>query len=212
VESGIDWLRITDSDGNLETEIYDLTLAEVKNQSGDSAALYFLDTREVLTAPFEIVEGITIPVGDYANERYGAKIETGGQRRFIFTLRLEDGGFFSGDRSTINTKFEWQQSRYFTGVFEYEYNDIDLLEGDFETQLLRLHTDVAFNAEWAWITTAQYDNQSDLLSVNSRVQWIPQAGREFYIIYNGGWLEEDARGFQKIGESATVKLNYTFRF
>ena len=97
-------------------------------------------------------------------------------------------------------------------MFEFEYNDIDLPEGDFETQLLRLRTDVAFNAEWAWITTAQYDNQSDLLSVNSRVQWIPQAGRELYFIYNGGWLEEDTRGFQKIGESATVKLNYTFRF
>lgn len=212
LEGGLDWLHITDSDGNLETEIYDLTLARVQNQTGDNASLYFLDTREVLTSPFEIVEGVIIPIGDYANERYGAKIETGGQRLFIFTLGLEDGGFFSGDRSTINTKIEWQPSRHFAGVFEYEYNDIDLLEGAFETQLFRLRTDVAFNAEWAWITTAQYDNQSDLLSVNSRVQWIPQAGRELYFIYNGGWLEEDTRGFQKIGESATVKLNYTFRF
>ncbi len=212
LESGLDWLRITDSDGNLETERYELTLAELKNQTADSASLFFLDIREVLTRPFEIVDGIIIAVGDYSNERYGVNIESGGQRKFLLSVRLEDGGFFSGDRSTIKTKLEWQPSRHFTGVFEYEYNDVELLEGDFETQLLRLRTDVAFNAEWAWVTTAQYDNQSDFLSINSRLQWIPEAGREFYFIYNGGWLDEDTRGFQTVGESATIKLNHTFRF
>jgi hypothetical protein len=212
LESGIDWLRITDWDGDLETEIFDATLASVKNQSGDTAAVYFQDSREVLTAPFEIVDGIIIPVGDYSFEAFGAFLETGGQRKFKVKIFAEDGGFYSGDRFTVNTKLEWQPSRYFTGVFEYEYNDVELLEGDFETRLLRLRTDVAFNAEWAWLTTAQYDNQSDLLSINSRLQWIPEAGREFYIIYNGGWLDEDIRGFQTVGESATIKLSHTFRF
>jgi len=208
----IEWTRFTDMDGNLESERFEVTLAEMQNQSGDNAKLYAIDDREVLTRPFEIIDGVIIPVGDYSNERYGASIETGGQRKFKVTLGLEDGGFFSGDRASINTKLEWQPNRNFTGVFEYEYNDVDLLEGEFETQLLRLRTDVAFNAEWAWITTAQYDNLSDLLSVNSRLQWVPQAGRELYLIYNSGWIEEDARGFQKIGESATAKINYTFRF
>ncbi len=212
LESGIDWLRITDWDGDLETEIFDATLASVQNQSGDTAAVYFQDSREVLTTPFEIVDGIIIPVGDYSFEAFGALIETGGQRKFKAKMFVEDGGFYSGDRLTVNTVLEWQPSRHFTGVFEYEYNDVELLEGDFETRLLRLRTDVAFNAEWAWLTTAQYDNQSDLLSINSRLQWIPEAGREFYIIYNGGWLEEDVRGFQTVGESATIKLNHTFRF
>ena len=212
LESGINWLRITDWDGDLETEIFDATLASVQNQSGDTAAVYFQDSREVLTTPFEIVDGIIIPVGDYSFEAFGALIETGGQRKFKAKMFVEDGGFYSGDRLTVNTVLEWQPSRHFTGVFEYEYNDVELLEGDFETRLLRLRTDVAFNAEWAWLTTAQYDNQSDLLSINSRLQWIPEAGREFYIIYNGGWLEEDVRGFQTVGESATIKLNHTFRF
>ncbi len=212
LESGVDWLRVTDWDGDLETEIFDVTLAILENQSADSAALYFLDTREVLTTPFEIVDGVVIPVGDYSFRVYGAYLETGGQRKFKATMFVEDGGFYSGDIFTVNTKFEWQPSKHFTGVFEYEYNDIDLLEGAFDTQLIRLRADVAFNAEWAWITTAQFDNQSDLLGVNSRLQWIPQAGREFYVIYNGGWFEDETRGFRTVGQSATVKLNYTFRF
>ena len=212
LESGVDWKRITDLDGNIETEIFDATLASIQNQLGDTFAIYYKDNREVLTTPFEIVDGIIIPIGDYSFGAWGGFVETGGQRKLKVKLFVQNGEFYSGDRLTVNTMFEWQPSRYFTGVLEHEYNDIDLLEGAFDTHLIRLRTDVAFNSQWAWTTTAQYDNQSDLLSVNSRLQWIPQAGREFYLIYNGGWLEEDVRGFQKIGESATAKLNYTFRF
>ena len=168
--------------------------------------------REILTEPFTISEGITIPVGDYSYERYGVDFTTGGQRQVIATVHLENGGFFSGHRKTANAKLEWQPSRHFTGVFEYEYNDIDLLEGKFDTRLIRIRTEVAFNTEWAWITTAQFDNQSELLSVNSRLQWIPRAGQEFYLIYNGGWIDEVATGFERIGQSATLKLSHTFRF
>jgi hypothetical protein len=114
-------------------------------------------------------------------------------------------------------KLDWQPNKHFTAVFEFEYNDIELIDENqlkrqFDTQLIRLRTDVAFNTEWAWITTAQYDNQSELLGVNSRLQWIPKAGQEFYLIYNGGWLDEDSTGFEKIGQSGTIKLNHTFRF
>ncbi|MGI9201785.1 MAG: DUF5916 domain-containing protein [Woeseiaceae bacterium] len=213
VSTFTEWQRFTDGDGNVETELFDVTIVEVENQTGDTGTLFYKDNREVLTEPFEIVDGIIIPVGDYSFGVYGASIETGTQRRLKATVSLEGGEFYSGDIQSANAKLEWSPSRFFSGIFEFEYNDIDLPEGSFETRLLRLRTDVAFNPQWAWITTAQYDNQSDVLGVNSRLQWIPKAGTEFYIIYNGGWLEEDARtGFQTIGESATIKVSHTFRF
>ena len=212
VGSFTQWQRYTDPDGNVETETFEVTIVQVENQTEDKAALLYFDNREVLTEPFEISDGVIIPVGDYSFGIYGASLETGSQRRLKATLSLEDGEFFSGNIRTAKAKLEWAQSRFFTGIFEVEYNDIDLPEGSFEARLLRLRTDVAFNPEWAWITTAQYDNQSDILGVNSRLQWIPKAGTEFYIIYNGGWLEEDRNGLQTIGESATIKISHTFRF
>ena len=212
VENFLEWTRITDTNGNLESELLELQLAKVQNQSGDQAFLLYSDNREILTEPFTISEGITIPAGDYSYRRYGLDLTTGGQRQLIATVHVENGGFFSGHRKTVNAKFEWHPSRHFTGVFEYEYNDIELLEGEFDTRLIRIRTEVAFNTEWAWITTAQFDNQSELLSVNSRLQWIPKAGQEFYLIYNGGWIDEVNTGFEPIGQSATLKLSYTFRF
>ena len=212
IENVFEASRITDSDGNVETEILEFRLAKVENQTGDDAFLLFTDNREVLTEPFQIAEGVTIPVGDYSYQRYGLDIATGGQRPLIVTLHLENGGFFSGDRLTANVKLDWRPSPHFASVFEYEYNDIDLPEGRFDTQLIRLRTDIAFNAEWAWISTVQYDNQSKLLGVNSRLQWIPRAGSEFFIIYNGGWLEDEESRFDQIGQSATMKVGHTFRF
>lgn len=212
IESFVEWQRFTNTAGDVETEILDASIANFENQTGDELGFYVIDNREVLAEPFEVADGVIIPIGDYSFRIYGVDIETGGQRKLKATVSMEDGGFFSGDIRSANVKLEWLPNPHFSGIFEYEYNDIDLPEGAFETRLLRLRTDVALNTEWAWITTAQYDNQSDVLGVNSRLQWIPKAGTEFYIIYNGGWLDENVRGFQTIGESATVKISHTFRF
>ena len=212
IENTVELSRISDTDGNTQTEELEFELLQVENQTGDQAYLLFNDIRDVLTEPFEIADGVTIPIGDYSFERYGVSFETSGQRPLLLTLLLEDGGFFTGDRKTAEVKLDWRPSPHFTGVLEYEYNEIDLPEGKFDTQLLRLRTDIAFTPEWAWITTLQYDNQSELLGVNSRLQWIPRPTSEFYIIYNGGWIENEENEFDQLGQSATMKIGHTFRF
>jgi len=218
LENTLVWTRVDDMQGNLESEEFKFIIAKVQNQYGDLASLTYTDIREVLTEPFRITQDVTIPIGDYSYKRYGVAVETGGHRKLAAILLLEDGDFFNGQRKTANVALEWQPSKHFTGALEFEYNDIELFDDidkqreQFNTRLIRLRTDVAFNAEWAWLTTAQYDNQSELLGVNSRLQWIPKAGQEFYLIYNGGWLDEDTMGFETIGQSATIKLSHTFRF
>ena len=205
--------HVADTEGNTESELFEVKLGEIENQHGDTATLFkFTDNREVLTEPFEISDGVVIPIGDYSFKRYAIEAATGAQRQLIASVSLEGGDFFTGDRSTIAVQLDWQPSKHFTAVLEYEYNDIELIEGSFDSQLFILSTDVAFNSEWAWVTTAQYDNQSDLFGINSRLQWVPKAGQEVFLIYNGGWLDEDETGFNKVVESATVKLAYTFRF
>ena len=111
--------------------------------------MFWVDSREVLSEPFEIADNVIIPVGDYRFERYGIGVETGGQRKLALNLSFEGGDFFGGDRSTISTGFTWQPSMHFNGSVEYVYNEIDLPEGIFDTRLLRIESDVAFNSEWA---------------------------------------------------------------
>ncbi len=211
-ENQFQGVRVTSTNGDVESELSEFIFSRVENQTGDKAFLLFNDIREVLTEPFRITDEVTIPIGDYSYRRYGVDFTTGGQRALVATLRLENGGFFSGDRSTVSGSIEWNVNKNISSKIEYEYNKIDLPEGKFDTQLIRLRTNIAFTPEWAWITTAQYDNQSKLLGVNSRLQWVPRAGSEFYIIYNGGWIDRTERGFEQIGKSATMRVGHTFRF
>ena len=204
--------RITDTQGNVESEETFFELGEIETQRGDQFVTEVRDIREVLTEPFEIADDITIPVGDYSYTTYGVEYTSPRQYNLFINLGLETGDFFSGDRSTVEAELNWQPNQYFTGVLEFEYNDIDLAEGSFNTQLYNLGADIAFNSSWSLINTIQFDNQSDLLGINSRLQWIPEAGKEFFIIYNVGFLDEEETGFNKVGESGTIKLNYTYRF
>jgi hypothetical protein len=212
IANNIEFTTVSDTDGNIQTEEIELELAQIENQKGDQTVLLLNNIREVLVKPFKIADGITIPLGDYSFQRYGIELESGGQRRLLVTLGLEDGGFYGGNRKTAELTLNWRPSPYFTSVLEYEFNDIDLPQGNFNTHLVRLRTNIAFTPEWAWISTIQYDNQSALLGVNSRVQWIPRAGSEFYIIYNGGWRENEYSSFDQLGQSATMKVGHTFRF
>lgn len=204
--------RITDRDGNLETEEFRL-VGQVESQVGDIGEVNFTAITEVLTEPFEIADNVTIPVDRYEFDRYGVEFETAGQRALSFEIELETGGFFGGDRDTFGTTINWRPSKHFSGALEYEYNDIDLPQGRFNTRLVRLETNYAFNSQWAWLTTTQYDNQSDSIGINSRLQWLPKDGQEIFLIYNGGWIDRtDRGGFEQVGQSATAKISYTFRY
>ena len=52
-----------------------------------------------------------------------------------------------------------------------------------------------------------------MLGINSRLHWIPQAGREVYLVLNHNLEDLDGnREFHSMGADLTAKVNYTFRF
>ena len=62
----------------------------------------------------------------------------------------------------------------------YDWNDIELPQGDFILRLSSVNTQVAFSSTLYWITLAQYDNLSEEIGINTRLQWIPRAGQEAF--------------------------------
>ena len=62
-------------------------------------------------------------------------------------------------------------------------------------------------------TLVQYDTVSDSIAAHSRIRYIPQAGREMFIVFNHNLLDENQDGtFRSTRADGTVKFNYTFRF
>jgi hypothetical protein len=59
----------------------------------------------------------------------------------------------------------------------------------------------------------QYDNVSEGAGINSRLYWIPEPGREMYLVLNWGMVDLDKdNSFTSTSNDLTLKYNYTFRF
>jgi len=106
---------------------------------------------------------------------------------------------------------------HFSAEPGYDLDRVRLSNGEFNSRLWSLRTEVAFNSRWSWISIAQWDNDSDELRMNTRLRWVPQPGRDLVFVINHGFLVEDrfdpnARKWQSLRNDVVLKATYTFRF
>ena len=96
---------------------------------------------------------------------------------------------------------------------DYDWNDIVLPDGRFISRLLGFTTEVAFSSTLFWVNLIQYDNDSEEVGINSRLQWIPRAGQEGFIVLNHNLQDFDKDNtFDSQRADLSLKFNYTFRF
>jgi hypothetical protein len=88
-----------------------------------------------------------------------------------------------------------------------------LPQGDFIVRQWSFTSLINFTADLTWTNRLQYDNVSEGLGINSRLYWVPQAGREAYLVLNWGLVDLDKDNtFTSTNNDLTIKYNYTFRF
>ena len=105
----------------------------------------------------------------------------------------------------------WRPTKHFAVAAEYNYNDFDLPYGEFETRLMSLNTDIVFSDTLSWRTIVQYDNISRDLGVQSRLHFLPETGRDLYLVFNHNFFDGED-GFSSTRSDIVLKVNYTFRF
>lgn len=204
--------------GELESRLFRLEFAEIESRSGDELQLRHTIRTEVLAEPFQVSEGIAIPVGSYDFDETRIEISSASQRRVSGAFSVQTGEFYNGNRDEISMEFSWRPSgRFFTSL-GYQYNDIEVFDVSnqprrFETRLVSYRADIAFSPTLSWATLIQYDNISETIGINSRVQWIPQAGREAFLVLNHNLQDFDRDNrFHTAFSDTAMKFSYTFRF
>jgi len=216
-DTSVEAQQITDLDGNTESEQLVFEPLNLVSKTDDTAAIRWYREREALTSPFEISDGVIIDIGDYSWNKTEIEVVTGDQRKIVVEATVAKGDFYDGDRFQLTADILWQPSKYFSLRTGFDYNDIDLSAGDFITRLVTLRTDIAFSSAWSWSTLAQYDNQTEEVSVNSRLRWIPKAGQEMILVLNHGFLIDEplpnsGRDWRSIDSDVVLKATYTFRY
>jgi hypothetical protein len=206
------WFRnVEDLDGNLQTRQQNFSPLGLQFNSTDFVEFYYDDIREVVTESFDLLDRITIDVGDYHAARYGIFARFAGHRAVSGSFNIGTGGFFDGDRDSVRLNMTWRPDPHFSMRFSFNWNDIELSNGDFISRLYSVRTNVAFNARWAWITLLQYENSSEELGINTRLRWIPVPGQEYFLVLDSG-MERVGDSFEQRESEAVLKLSYTFRF
>ena len=210
---GVEGERIELLNGELQSQAVEYQLVALENRVGDAISLQYEAEQEQLGEDFEIHEGVVIPLGRYSFGNTRLSLETADQRKIWGSFDYQTGGFFDGEREEIAVSVNWRPSGRFRTGFGYEFNDIRLPGGDFVTRLTAFQTDVAFSSKLSWVTRIQYDNVSEMMGINLRLHWVPEAGREGFLVLNHDLEDRDLdnRFHSEVAEAA-VKFSYTFRF
>jgi hypothetical protein len=211
----LDGQRIEGLNGRLQSQQIGLTPVQMHNRTNDMLYIRSNFEKEVLDVPFEIRPGTIIPVGEYSFDDHGLEWGFSAHRRFSGRIARTDGGFYNGTRVRTFGNFTWTPSpRFRTGVgFNIQEIDLPVDNGRFTTRIVNTNFDIVFSSRLSWTNLIQYDNVSEVVGLNLRLNWIPEAGRELFFVINHNLqdFDEDNR-FHSLAADVVAKASYTFRF
>jgi len=166
-------------------------------------------TREGVIEPFEIYPGVIVPPGTYDNSEAQLVFFTDQGAPVSFEIRSHIGGFFGGDRISLTPSFNFRIGDTFNAELSWNYNDIDLPEGAFRTNLGRLRLSYSFTTMISLQALIQYNDKADIWAANLRLAWLRTANTGLYIVYNE--LQEINGVATEIpNRSLTIKYSYLF--
>lgn len=168
-------------------------------------------TLEGVRTPFEIYPGIVVPPGTYEHKEAQLVLMTNQGAPVSLNLQTFIGGFFGGDRVTLNPTLRMRVGETFSTEVSYQRNDVDLAVGEFVTNLVRTRVSYSFNPRTFVQGLVQYNDRADLWSMNFRFGWLQAANTGLFLVYT------DTRGLydlfdrpERTDRSFIVKYSYMF--
>jgi Domain of unknown function (DUF5916) len=168
-------------------------------------------TLEGVRESFQIYPGIFVPPGTYAHSEAQLVAMTNQGAPVSLNLQTFIGGFFGGNRVTLNPTLRLRLGETLSTEVSYQRNDVDLPWGDFVTNLVRTRLSYSFNPRTFVQGLVQYNDRADLWSMNVRFGWLQAANTGLFVVYT------DTRGLydliprpERTDRSLTVKFSRMF--
>ena len=218
------YIRRTEYDANLEVvtdlrnqlleRLLNLTVFGVQFHSQDNFALEVDPSFVRLERPFTIVPGITMPAGsEYDFTRFAIRGQTANRRVLALNGRFETGAFYSGHRDQTVLGLTVRARPGYIVSLNGEWNQVDLAEGSFTSNVYRGTADTQFTPFMALVNILQYDTMSRVLGWQARYRWILTPGNDLYVVYTHNWVDDPLLNrFGTLDRRAASKVLYTHRF
>ena len=202
--------------GQLETRILSGRF-QTNFENSDSLSADIQQDYEFLPRPFEIVDGVTIPVGGYEFTDFQLSYSMGPHRRVAGGLSFQHGEFFAGDITAVGySRGLIEVSRQFAVEPSISWNRITLPQGNFTARVATTRLTYTFTPRMFASALLQYNSTNNVLSTNVRLRWEYQPGSELFVVYNDQrdtFMNLRNRGFPMLENRAfVVKFTRQFRF
>ena len=186
-------------------------------QTGDNISASAARETEVLDVPFEIQPGVIIPAGEYTFDRAAASFRTNESRTFSGSANVSFGDFYSGSGRTVGGRLAWKTGPHLTLAGNVSRNVISLPVdgGDFDTNVLSLDVLGAVSRSLFANALVQYDDVSETVQANIRIDWIHTPGSDLFIVFDTGYTvadDFDPRISRWQRRTGVVKLTYLKAF
>ncbi len=97
---------------------------------------------------------------------------------------LDIGGFLTGTRKGFYGTMTARYQATIAASLRVSYNNVDLVEGSFETTLVGMRFAYSFSPRVYLQSLIQYNSQAGIWSGNVRFGWLSTAGTGLFIVYN----------------------------
>ena len=162
--------------------------------------------------PFEISDGIVLPVGTYRFQEIFYRYGLGFQRKLSGNILFFAGTFYNGERIGAGYRGRVELAERLSLEPSIQYNRVDLVEGNFTTKLLTARVNYTFNPRIFLSALLQYNSTNDTVGTNIRFRWEYQPGSDLFVVYTDG-RDVLSPGFpQLLNRTVVVKFTKLFRF
>ena len=199
---------VTDQQGQLLTRTHRAVI-EVRTHSGDSAHFDREMNFERLYEPFEIRDGVLLPPGDHAFDDWNMGVATSRGRKFYGSLGHKTGEFWTGTIRENRSVVGFRPSPHFRTELSWIRNHVQLPEGDFETDLVRLRLNMHFSPRVLLENFIQYNTDAQTVAYNVRFRFIHHPLSDFFVVYNE---TRGIRGNDELSRAVSIKLTNLFVF
>lgn len=164
---------------------------------------------ERLREPFPIREGVTIPPGDYAYDEFKVNYNSDQSQFLSGSMDLVTGGFFDGNKTSIDFAGNLLLKPNFFATVSYLYNSVELSGTSFRADLYGLRLHYSFNPRVFADVFVQYNQDIDKVLVNTRFNWIHRPLSNFSLVYT----EERFTGFSSdVSRALIFKYTHLLQF
>jgi len=154
------------------------------------------------------ISGVTITEGKYNHKEFALMVFTNKNNQIYYTSRTVVGGYYGGDRFSSNNTVNMRFGDRFNSALTVNYNKLNLENGSINALITGGKFTYSFTPRIYLQSLIQYNNISNITSINARFGWLKNANTGLFIVLN---LIKDEDFIDRINNQVvTIKYNYQF--